>query len=97
MIDRMLPRARAEAAQLWMLRADSLRLDQRYAEAGDAYRDVANRFAASSVAEAALFAEAQILVERSPQRARRTLEEYRRRYPRGRFTDEVDEMIGRTP
>ncbi len=97
MIDSMRPGNGAEAATLALLRADSLRLDRRFLEAAEAYREVANRWAASPVAETALFSQVQILAERAPAQARRTLDEYRRRYPRGRFLREADELSRRLP
>jgi hypothetical protein len=84
-------------AEVDMLRADSFRLERRFADALREYHALAARYRGSATGEAALFTAAQLELDRlgRPGDARRSLEEYRRRHPNGRFRAEVERMLER--
>jgi len=79
-----------ERAEVGTLEAECELLARRPKEAARAYLRVADRFAALSAGENALFAAAQLrLRERDTGAARALFERYLTRYPEGRFVDEA--------
>lgn len=86
--------AERDVAAASLLLADARLVESRPDEAIGAYREVARRHGNTPEAETALFAAAQLLVERGrPAEAAATFNEYLARYPMGRFVREVRERL----
>lgn len=83
-------RAYAEMSKVSYLQRDREEADRRY-------RAVADRCPDSNLADDALFRAAEIHFERDPQRARSTLEEMIRRFPRGDMVPLARERLAELP
>jgi hypothetical protein len=94
LLDRLARSPGVSRAEVDMLRADSLRLERRFAEAVREYHAIAGRYRGSAAGEAALFTAAQLELDRLGRAgdARRSLDEYHRRHPNGRFHAEVERL-----
>ncbi len=87
------PRAR-QRAMAELLGADALLGESRYDAAVSAYRSTMYRFAAYPEGETAAFALAELLSERGPRaQAEQALTYCLARYPKGRFSDEVEKKL----
>jgi hypothetical protein len=93
----VLPRvAGADEAEARTILADIAQASGNHDLASTLYREVADKFAALSAGESALFAAARLDVRRGRD-ARALLEQYLDRYPRGRFVDDARRLLGATP
>jgi len=97
LLDRLAGAPGISRVEVDVLHADSLRLERRFAEAVREYHAIAARHRGTAAGEAALFTAAQLELDRLGRTgdARRTLEEYRRRHPTGRFRAEVEHLLDR--
>jgi hypothetical protein len=87
------PRAR-QRAMAELLAADALLVESRYDAALSAYRETLDRFSSYPEGETAAFALAELLSERGPPaQAEQALAYCLARYPKGRFTDEVEKKL----
>jgi quercetin dioxygenase-like cupin family protein len=81
----------AEAAEARSLLAECALVSGDTADAQRRYADVARRHPGTAAAETATFAAARL--EKNPARARRLLEEYLARHPKGRFRSEAKRRL----
>ncbi|MBI5479392.1 MAG: FecR domain-containing protein [Deltaproteobacteria bacterium] len=78
-----------DLAELAMTEAEVELAEGRQASAIERYLDVVARYPRTTQAEQALFAAAQLSVNRAPRDCARLLDRYLKDYPRGRFTEDV--------